>query len=310
VWNGNPVTNEMRALKWLGVVLGAIVVLLLAAIAVLYLITQPRLQRTYAVQPEPVAVSTDPATIAQGAHVAVIRGCADCHTETLGGQIFIDEAPLMRLSASNLTGGRGGVGGSYTVEDWVRAIRHGIGPDGKPLLFMPSHEFAILSDADLGALIAYIRQVPPVDNELPANSVRPLGRFLFATGRLPLVAAELIDHGAVRPAPPTPGPTADYGAYLATGCAGCHGETYSGGPIPGAPPGTPPAKNITPDPATGIGRWTEADFFRALREGKRPDGSDIHPFMPWRLTSRMTDDEIRALWQHLRRVEARPQGNR
>jgi cytochrome c553 len=196
------------------------------------------------------------------------------------------------------------------VVDWVRAIRHGIGPDGKPLLFMPSHEFNVMSDDDLGALIAYIQQLPPVDNELRPNSVRPLGRFLYARGMVPLVPAELIDHNAARPVSPQPGPTPEYGAYLATTCTGCHGESLSGGAIPGAPPSEFPPANLTPDQATGLGSWTEADFFRALREGKRPDGTALASEMPWQAFAQMSDDEIRALWLHLRSVPPKPEGGR
>lgn len=58
--------------------------------------------------------------------------------------------------------------------------------------------------------------------------------------------------------------------------------------------------NLTPDPETGIGRWTEADFVRALRTGIRPDGLELHPFMPWRQFSRITDDDASALFRYLR----------
>jgi cytochrome c553 len=102
-----------------------------------------------------------------------------------------------------------------------------------------------------------------------------------------------------------------YGKYLAVTCTGCHGEGLSGGAIPGTPPDWPPAANLTPDEATGLGGWTEADFFRALREGKRPDGTDLQgDFMPWKLTAKMTDDEIRALWMYLQTLPAKAEGGR
>lgn len=65
----------------------------------------------------------------------------------------------------------------------------------------------------------------------------------------------------------------------------------------GSPPGTPPAANLTP---AGIGNWTEADFFHAIRTGKRPDGSVLNSFMPWATFRNMTDDELRALWLYVR----------
>jgi cytochrome c553 len=297
-------------LKWLGIAAGSLIALIILVIVALYAITEPRLQKAYDVQPAAVVIPTDSGALAKGQHVATIRGCSGCHAGNLGGQVFIDVPPLARLVASNLTTGSGGVGGQYTVVDWVRAIRHGIGPDGKPLLFMPSHEFNAMSDEDVGALISYLQRLPPVNNELPGNSIRPLGRLLYALGRIPLVPAELIDHDAPRAASPVPGPTAEYGAYLVTTCTGCHGQNLSGGPIPGAPPTEYPPTNLTPDAATGIGSWTEEDFFRAIREGRRPDGSALNPEMPWPAFATMSDDELRALWLHLRRVPPLAEGNR
>ena len=73
------------------------------------------------------------------------------------------------------------------------------------------------------------------------------------------------------------------------------------------PPGLPPASNLTP---AGIGSWTEVDLTRALREGKRPDGSQLDEFMPWKVFRGMTDAEIHAVWLYLRSVPARPFGNK
>ena len=125
-----------------------------------------------------------------------------------------------------------------------------------------------------------------------------------------LLPAELIDHNAPRPTGVTPGETVEYGQYLAVGCSGCHGPGYSGGPIPGTPPEFPPAANITPDKTTGIGNWSKADFVKALREGKRPDGTDINPFMPWKNFSQMTDQEVGALWLYLQTVPPKAKGGR
>jgi mono/diheme cytochrome c family protein len=169
---------------------------------------------------------------------------------------------------------------------------------------MPSHHYWVLSDDDVSAMIAYLESVPAVDATPAPTSVRGLGRFLFVTGRLPLVPAELIDHEAPRPVAPAPAVTAEYGEYLATGCRGCHGELLGGGPIVGAPADRPMAANLTPDERSGLGSWERDDFFRALREGRRPDGSTIDPIMPWQNTSAMTDLEIDALWTYLQAVPA------
>ena len=296
-------------LRWTGIVLGSVVGLLLLILVVVYGLSERRFRKTYNVEPGPVVVRSDAPTLARGQHIAVTRGCTDCHGEAMSGKVFIDAPPMARLFASNLTPGRGGVGGTYRDADWVRAVRHGVGPEGKPLLFMPSHEFHALSDEDVGALVAYLKSLPPVDNTLPENSVGPLGRVLYLTGQVPLVPAELIDHKAPRRPAPAAGTTPEYGAYLATGCTGCHGPGLSGGTIPGGPPDAPAAANLTMH-ESGLARWTEQDFFRAMREGRRPDGSELDSFMPWRTTARMTDEEIKAIWAYLQSVPPKARGGR
>lgn len=297
--------------KWIGIVLIGVLVLLVLAAGAVYVISNNHMNKTYAVNPAPVAVpAADSSVLAHGEHIALIRGCKDCHGDNLAGKIFFDDDALARLYSANLTSGEGGIGGSYTDVDWVRSIRHGINPAGRPLLFMPSHEFYPLSDEDLGALVAYIRQMAPVDNVQPASTVGPVGRVLYLAGLLPLIPAELIDHEALRPESPMPGVSAEYGHYLATGCVGCHGNGYSGGPIPGAPPDWPPPANLTPD-ETGLASWSEADFMKLLRTGTRPDGRVLDSaYMPWNLFSHMTDDEMRAIWMFLQSLPPRPAGSR
>ncbi len=286
-----------RLLRWLGVMLAGLVTLFLVAAALVFFLTQTRLNRTYDLSVTAISIPSDAQAVARGAHLAVIRGCTDCHGPDLAGGVFIDDPALGTLYAGNLTPGRGGVGRVYTDLDWVRAIRHGVGPDSKPLLYMPAQEFYYLSDEDLGALIAYLKEVPPVDKEWPVSHVGPLGRVLFLAGQFPLVPAEMIDHQAPRPPAPPPGITVAYGRYLATGCVGCHMEDFAGGPIPGAPPDWPPAANLTP--AGHVGEWSEADFITAMRTGVKPDGEPISQVMPFQSFGAMTDAELKALWLFL-----------
>lgn len=299
-----------RLVRWTRAGAGVLLGLLILVLGVVYGLSEYRIRKSYHVQPGVVALRGDSATLARGQHIAITRGCVDCHSGNFAGRVFIDAPPVVRLFASNLTSGAGGVGSTYRDEDWVRAIRHGVGPDGKPLLFMPSQEFNVLSDQDLGALIAYLKSLPPVNNAPVPNRVGPVGRLLFLKGDVPLLPAELIDHTAPRPAPPIAGATAEYGAYLSTGCTGCHGLNFAGGKVPGTPPSFPIAANLTPHRDSGIGSWTERDFFTALRHGRRPDGRQLAPEMPWKLTAQMTDAEIRAIWLHLRTLPAREHGER
>ncbi len=291
-------------------VLGFLVAVLAIAIGAVYVMSGQRFGQRFDVTPAAVAVPTDDAGRAEGLRLYFTRGCADCHDVDLGGKTVIDDFMVGRIAGTNLTSGTGGIGTRADL-DLVRAIRHGVAPDGRPLLFMPAHEFNPLSDLEVGAMIAAIRAAPPVDRASVTTTSGPLMRLLFLLGEVPaVVSAELIDHKAPRPPPPVVGPTAAYGAYLANLCMGCHGNGLSGGAIPGAPPDWPVATNITTDPATGLGGWTAEDFARAIRTGTRKDGTAIDPVMPWRNFSKMTDDEITALWLHLRTVPPRAAGTR
>jgi hypothetical protein len=93
-------------------------------------------------------------------------------------------------------------------------------------------------------------------------------------------------------------------------CVGCHGEGMSGGPIPGVPPEWPEAANLTPD-ATGLESWSEEQFTRVLRTGVRPDGRQIDAtYMPWKQLALFSNDELHAIWLHLRTLTKKPRGQR
>lgn len=298
-----------KVLKWLGIGLAGLVGLIIIAVVVVVVVTNRRINATYDIAVESVEIPSDEAALVRGEHIALIRGCTDCHTKNLAGGTLIDEPAIGQINPANLTAGAGGIGGSYTDTDWVRAIRHGVRPDGKPLIFMPAQEFYFLSDEDLGALIAYLKTIPPVDNQPPDITIGPLGRVLFLAGQLDLVPAEKIDHAAPRPVAPDPGVTAAYGEYLAVGCVGCHGPGFSGGPIPGGPPEWPPAANLTP--GGDLAHWSEQAFIETLRKGVTPEDKQLNPqYMPWPTFSQMTDDELKAVWLYLQSLPAKETGNR
>ena len=287
-----------RVLKWIGLTLAGIVVLLLLAGATLYALSARKLSKTYEVAAEaPLTISNDSATLARGAHLVNSLPCGQCHAADLGGSVFADAGPFGLLVGPNLTRGRGGREPALTDVEWERAIRHGVRRDGTSLLIMPSEVFTHITDQEMAAMIAYLKQLPPVDREVPPTKLRPLGRFLLGAGQLPL-AADTTPRIAHVPSVDTT-PSAEYGRYLVTvsGCEGCHGPALSGGP--GFGPNEPPASNITPG---GIGSWTEADFVRAMREGVRPGGTKISEVMPWKNFANRTDGELRAMWLYLQSV--------
>lgn len=299
-------------LKWTSRFAAAVAVLLAAACIAVFWSSESRLGRTYVVHPAPLSAAGETVTTERGRHTATIRGCVDCHGDNLGGRVFLDDPTIGRFVASNLTRGKGGVGASYADEEWVRAIRHGVRPNGRALLVMPSDEFSVLSDADVASVIAYIRSVPPVDNVLPQSAVSLVGRAIMTLNRdVAVLPAERIDHGAARVSAPPVGVTREYGRYLASSCTGCHGATLSGGKIPGVPPDWSPAPNLTPEPGAAIARWSETGFAATLRTGVTPEGRQLDArYMPWKVIGQMTDDEIEALWIYLRSLPPKATGNR
>lgn len=289
-----------KVLKWLGIVVAGIIGLLVLAAIAIYMVSNSKINATYEINVETVAIPTDSAAVAHGAHIVETRVCHDCHGPDMAGQVFMDDPAMGTIYASNLTSGNGGIGGQYQDADWVRAIRHGVGSDHKALFNMPSEAYWSLSDADLGALIAFLKQLPPVDKPHPAPEYGPVSRALIAlTGAF--FSAAHIDHNAPRIKEVKAEVTPEFGAYLAQFCAACHNTDFSGGSHHG-PPDWPNTANITPDPEHGIGNWSEEDFFRAIREGKRPDGTELHPEAMPRTIGKMTDDELKAIWLYLQTV--------
>ncbi len=192
-----------RWIRWSAITLGSLVGLVVVAFAVLYGIGTARANKTYTIPVTVPPIPNDAAAIERGEHIASSFGiCKNCHGDNLGGKVEYAIPDMLTIPTPNLTAGKGGVGAYYTDEDWVRAIRHGVGHDGRALFFMASQAFHVWSDADVGALIAYLKQVPPVDNSLPARSFAPLGRLMLGTGMVPPVAVDLIDHGAHRTSHP------------------------------------------------------------------------------------------------------------
>lgn len=289
-----------KVLKIVGIAAGALLGLIFIAVAAIYIVSSTRFNKTYHVQVEPVSVPADPAAIARGHHLVTIHLCVDCHGENLAGQAFIDSPPVATIYSANLTSGKGGVGAEFSNEDLVRVLRHGVDPEGKSVYFMPAEEFHYLSDQDIGDIIAYIRSVPPVDAVHPEPKVGPMGRLFYLMGNFPLMPAELIDQTSPPPTSPEPGVTADYGGYLTVTCKGCHGQDLAGGPIGGAPPGTPPAANLTP--GGDLAHWSEQDFAKTIRTGVTPSGKQLNEFMPYKFFASMTDDEIAAVWAYLQTV--------
>lgn len=244
----------------------------------------------------------------RGRHLLSARyPCAECHGSDFGGGIMVDAFPIGQLHGPNLTSGQGSRAPDLTVADWDRIVRHGILPDGRPAV-MPSEDFLRMSDQELSDIIAYIRSLPSVDNEVPPVRFGPLGKVLVATGQIIPSADHVEDHDAPHGAEPPPAEVSlEFGRHLAGVCVGCHRPDFTGGPIAGGDPSWVPAANLTPH-AEGLAGWSFADFERAMRDGIRPDETELAPPMTLAMpfAQQMTDVEMEALWLYLQSVPERP----
>ena len=179
------------------------------------------------------------------------------------------------------------------LRDWsdgqiFRAVRHGLDKDRRLLPTMGNLHFRELSDADIEAVIAYLRSQPAVPNQLPSEQPNLVFAILAGSGLLP----EPADVQGVISAPP-PGPTAPYGNYIIgfIGCRDCHGPDLNGGKG-GLNPAGPSLR--------AAGYWTPAQFIATIRDGVDPSGHALNPdVMPWKQFRRMTDEELTAIHTYL-----------
>lgn len=282
-----------RFLRNLGIVTLGIVVLLVLVVVFLNFRTSTRMEQRFDIEPVLTTVTPDSAMLARGRHVMEIEACRHCHGEKLAGKVMMD-MPLWRMTAPNLTSGRGGIGGDYTVADWDRAIRSGVAADGRALMIMPGEVYKNLSDEDAAALIAYLQTIEPVDNELPGRELRFLGAVMLGAGGFD--PSEIVhEPGSAPKTTPAHEPTLELGGYLAsTSCIGCHGQDFSGKEA--EDPNCPPSP-----PLDASAAWELNEFVNAIRTGVNPGGRELNDqCMPWSAFSRMTDTELEALYKYIR----------
>lgn len=237
-----------------------------------------------------------------------IMGCGNCHTpigaqgfeqdKALSGRLVEDNASFKAISA-NIT--PGGPVKDWTDEQLAKAIREGIRPDGSLIgPPMPFEVYKGISDDDLASIVMYLRTVPAVEND-PGTS----------TFNIPLPPAWGPPVTSVAAIPE--GVTVEYGAYLAGPlghCIVCHtpmgangqadfeNQLGAGGMQFAQPDGSMvTAPNITPN---GIGEYTDEQLATIITEGKRPDGSAMHPPMPYGFFANMKADDVKAIILYLR----------
>ncbi len=211
-----------------------------------------------------------------------------------------------RYVAANLTPDRETGAGDWTDDMLARAIREGIGHDGRLLdpTVMPYEFYRAMSDEDLASIIVYLRSIPAIGNPLPAP-----------TSTNHVVAPFAIPIDAPVPMPDLSTPV-KRGAYLVQlgACQWCHtlrdqqtrhtlpGLEFAGGDLINPNPfGQASSANITPD-ASGINYYDEVFFLRVIHTGK-VGARKLNPVMPWWFFGHMSDDDLKAIFAYLRTVK-------
>ena len=212
-----------------------------------------------------------------------------------------------KIIAPNLTPDKETGAGTWTDDMFARAIREGIGHDGRALFpLMPYQNFREFSDEDIASLVVYLRSLPPVHHELPKTEIIFPVKYLIRGVAQPL-DAPLPD---IPPDPSSP----KYQAHMAkiAGCADCHtpmvqgdevkGMGLAGGQLFRGPWGRVASANITPD-ETGVKNYTEDFFLQMLRTGV-VNGQPLSPVMPVMAYKTLNDTDLKAIYNYLRSVPA------
>jgi mono/diheme cytochrome c family protein len=306
-----------RVLKIVGYGVLAVVVLLAIAVGVLAL-KKPKMRPA-----QQLTIQATPEQIAHGKYLAEnVTGCMNCHSEhdksTLvpkvvnayaGAPCEGNDGP-MNVCIPNITPAKSGIG-EWTDGEVLRAMREGVDRNGRPL-FPLMEKYHVLSDQDAMDIVAYLRTLPPVETKPQESHFALPVRLLLKLAPTPL-------DGPV--ATPSKDDKVAYGKYLATiaSCKGCHSPGGPGEPdeetlfqggndFSEDDSGTDVSTNITPDPETGIGKLTEAQFVQLFRsygmgaaDAQTTAGHNLE--MPWRTFAGMTDDDLKAIYAYLRTVK-------
>jgi mono/diheme cytochrome c family protein len=242
-------------------------------------------------------------------------GCGNCHTpmgpegfvmeQELGGRLVDDIPEVFTAWAPNIT--PAGRIAEWSDAELARAIREGVRPDGS--LIGPPMPFSMyrgLGDEDLAAVVAFLRTLPAVENEVPAS-----------TYHIPLPPAYGPPVESVTA--PERGVTAEYGAYLAgpvSHCMECHTPMGPQGPMLDTalgqggfefhgPWGTSIASNLTSS-EDGLAGYSDDEIKAMVTQGVRPDGSAMMPPMPYGYLAQMTPEDLDAVVLYLRSLPPLP----
>ncbi|MBX7045046.1 MAG: cytochrome c [Ignavibacteria bacterium] len=256
-----------------------------------------------------------------------VAGCADCHstrdwskltgpivpgTAGKGGEPFDERIGLPgSFPSKNITPA---ALGNWTDGEIYRAITSGVSKDGEPLFpIMPYPNFAKMDKEDIYSIIAYLRTLAPIQNEVPKHDAKFPMNLIMRTIPAPP------DHQPI----PDRSNTVAYGKYLVTsaGCGECHSQSDKGVPVAGKEfaggvvfdigPWINQSANITPDNETGIGKWTKEDFIKRFKSCSTPEykntawkEGEFQTIMPWTFVSQMSEEDLGAIYDYLHSLPA------
>lgn len=255
-------------------------------------------------------------------HVAV---CMDCHSSRdwsrfsaplaegtlgMGGEFFGPEMGFPgKFYSKNITPAHLG---SWTDGEIFRAITTGVNKQGEPLFpVMPYRNYSKMDKEDIYDIIAYLRSLDPVENEIPASEADFPMNFILRT----------IPKNAEFAEKPHPSQKEEYGGYLvnAAGCIDCHTQVKNGQIIPEMafsggrkfkmPTGVLRSANITPDTLTGIGSWSEEIFVNRFKSYSNPENigkvgeGEFNTLMPWSMYAGMKKSDLEAIYAYLQTLD-------
>ena len=238
------------------IVIGALLALPVLGLGGIYLISEAKLRDVTLAPDFDHPIPEDAASIEQGRRVARTRGCFGCHGQELEGHDFSEEWGdwIERAIAPNLAA----YAKTYDAATMERAIRQGVGANGKALVAMPSYNFVRLTDKDTAALIAFLESAPVVENDLPAAKLGWLLRGILAMGAERHMNAWVQDVPGLK-VDAAAEPALARGEYLAmTTCNECHGLDLRGQSLFEG--------NYTPDLAI-VASYSRDDFEKLITTG-------------------------------------------
>jgi hypothetical protein len=264
--------------------------------------------------------TSTPARIERGKYIANSMGCLYCHSPhdwskrdepiPTGMQGAGQQLPYLdlpgKIIAPNLTPDKETGAGDWTDDALARAIREGIGHDGRTLFpIMPYAHYRTMPDEDLASVVVYLRSLPPVRNQLAKTEVIFPVKYLIRNAPEPITAPV--------PQPDLSDPV-KRGAFLVNlvGCADCHtpidshhnripGMDFGGGQIIALPSGKVASANLTPDPS-GIPYYDEALFIKTMRTGS-VGARELNDAMPWMVLGKMTDQDLASMFAYLKTLK-------